>query len=222
MTWQSITNGTKSVGAGVYLRKVSTTRTQKEQRWPTFQKKSTEVGVKNGKQQITRITCHCLFSLKKCQSVCFSGVLLFPVVCAVSLPPAPLPPLPCWLQGEIKAELLEEREYFRWAERLRFTPPVWHRTGSNPSQLPDLRRAPESPATPARATCQSPKLFYSYPTRAHVWQKEIFLIRDKNKCIWSAEIGNMARISEARLKPGWKGNLQGCRTSGASQEHENL
>lgn len=71
------------------------THTHKEQRWPTFQKKSTEVGVKNGKQRITRITCHCLFSLKKCQSVCFSGVLLFPVVCAVSLPPAPLPPLPC-------------------------------------------------------------------------------------------------------------------------------
>lgn len=64
--------------------KVSTTHTH----WPTFQQKSTEVGVKNGKQRITRITCHCLFSLKKCQSVCFSGVLLFPVVCAVSLPPA--------------------------------------------------------------------------------------------------------------------------------------
>lgn len=67
--------------AGVYLRKVSTTdihiHTHKEKHWPTFQKKSTEVGVKNGKQRITRITCHCLFSLKKCQSVCFSGVLLF-------------------------------------------------------------------------------------------------------------------------------------------------
>lgn len=80
---------------------------------------------KKAEQWITQITCHCLFSLKKCQSVRSSGVLLFPVVYVVSFPP---PSLRCSLADCVRSKLPCRKNVNISGEGsgLSFTPPVSH------------------------------------------------------------------------------------------------
>lgn len=65
----------------------------------------------------TRLTCNCLFSLKKCQSVRSQVYCSSSCFCCFSPLLSPFSPVDC---SEIKATPLEESEYFRCGERAAF------------------------------------------------------------------------------------------------------
>lgn len=144
-------------------------------RWPTFRKKSTEVGVKNGKRRITQITCHCLFSLKKRQSVRFSGVPLFSYFTSSRALPSisPVDRAPRSKPSRRRYVNISGEPSGCVSRHLRDT-----------EASPTPRNYPISGGSPgAQRHHLSRRKTLLFLPNAHVRQKEIFLIRDENKCI---------------------------------------
>lgn len=138
--------------------------------------------MKNGKQRITQITCHCLFSLKKRQSVGFSGVplffLLFVPFLFLSRPSLRSP-----VDPERRSKPSSRRNVNISGEpsgcvsrHLRDTEP-----GPTPRNYPisggSLRARRRQPGPPV--TAQNSFI----PTQSTRATEKIFLIRDENKWI---------------------------------------
>lgn len=151
-------------------------------RWPTFCEKSTEVGVKNGKQRITQITCHCLFSLKKRQSVGFSGVPLFSC-CSRRFSSSRAPPsVPLSISSGDQSRAAAGTWIFQVSRAAAFRATCVTPNRVQPLAITPSPAGPREPGDTSHGHLSQRKTLLFLP-KARVRQKEIFLIRDKNKCI---------------------------------------